>query len=258
MTVQILSQTEAGRLGRRPRSASSDPHHPDGHRRHPADPRSTVRLPLRGRLWVEPMGTTDYTDCTDETVFTGPFSKESVKSAKSVVNVFLVLRKWVSHERGAGERAKGVHDPERPDRAVTAVDGVSLEVKRENSSPSLGPVRVRQDHRAPDHPGFENPTFGPGAHRRAGLTHLPPHVRTPPMVSRAMPSFPHLTVAQNVAFGLEMRASRRRRFRQVRGILELVEAGRSSIVRRSSSPAASSNVRPGSRHPSRSRRAPFR
>jgi iron(III) transport system ATP-binding protein len=72
--------------------------------------------------------------------------------------------------------------------------------------------------------GFELPTAGRILIDGHDVSRLPPHARNAAMVFQSYAIFPHLTVARNVAFGLEMRglppgeiASR------VRAVLELVE-----------------------------------
>jgi len=115
-------------------------------------------------------------------------------------------------------------DPERPDRAVTAVDGVSLEVKEGELVTFLGPSGCGKTTALRIIAGFENPTSGRVLIGGQEVTHLPPHVRNTAMVFQSYAIFPHLTVAQNVAFGLEMRGTPKAEIpTKVRGILELVE-----------------------------------
>jgi iron(III) transport system ATP-binding protein len=115
-------------------------------------------------------------------------------------------------------------DPERPDRAVTAVDGVSLEVEEGELVTFLGPSGCGKTTALRIIAGFENPTAGRVLIGGQDVTHLPPHVRNTAMVFQSYAIFPHLTVAQNVAFGLEMRGiSKSEILAKVQRILELVE-----------------------------------
>src|SRR5207247_5341492 len=53
--------------------------------------------------------------------------------------------------------------------------------------------------------GFAQPTSGVVRLGGRDITHLPPWKRNAGLVFQSYALFPHLTVAQNVAFGLEMR-----------------------------------------------------
>jgi len=115
-------------------------------------------------------------------------------------------------------------DPERPDRAVTAVDGVSLEVKEGELVTFLGPSGCGKTTALRIIAGFENPTSGRVLIGGQDVTHLPPHLRNTAMVFQSYAIFPHLSVAQNVAFGLEMRGVPKSEIpAKVQRILELVE-----------------------------------
>lgn len=115
-------------------------------------------------------------------------------------------------------------DPERPERAVTAVDGVSLEVKEGELVTFLGPSGCGKTTALRIIAGFENPTSGRVLIGGQDVTHLPPHVRNTAMVFQSYAIFPHLTVAQNVAFGLEMRGISKSEIpAKVQRILDLVE-----------------------------------
>src|SRR5215216_4428155 len=52
--------------------------------------------------------------------------------------------------------------------------------------------------------GFVEPTVGTVSLGGRNITHLPPWKRNTGLVFQNYALFPHLTVAQNVAFGLEM------------------------------------------------------
>jgi iron(III) transport system ATP-binding protein len=115
-------------------------------------------------------------------------------------------------------------DREHPDRAVAAVDGVSLEVKDGELVTLLGPSGCGKTTALRMIAGFETPTSGRVLIGGQDVTHLAPHVRNTAMVFQSYAIFPHLTVAQNVAFGLEMRGVPRDEIlAKVRRILDLVE-----------------------------------
>jgi multiple sugar transport system ATP-binding protein len=96
-------------------------------------------------------------------------------------------------------------DPERPDRAVTAVDGLSLEVKEGELVTFLGPSGCGKTTALRIIAGFENPTSGRVLIGGQDVTHLPPHVRNTAMVFQSYAIFPHMKVYDNIAFGLKMK-----------------------------------------------------
>jgi iron(III) transport system ATP-binding protein len=119
---------------------------------------------------------------------------------------------------------KTFDDPHRAGGRVTAVDGVSLEVHEGELVTLLGPSGCGKTTALRMIAGFEMPTAGRILIDGTDVSTLPPHARNTAMVFQSYAIFPHLTVAQNVAFGLEMRrlgkveiASR------VGAVLELVE-----------------------------------
>ena len=117
-------------------------------------------------------------------------------------------------------------NPERPDRSVVAVDGVSLEVKEGELVTFLGPSGCGKTTALRIIAGFETPTSGRVLIGGQDVSHLPPHTRNTAMVFQSYAIFPHLTVAQNVAFGLEMRRVAKSDIpTRVRAILDLVELG---------------------------------
>ena len=76
--------------------------------------------------------------------------------------------------------------------------------------------------------GFEQPTSGRIMLDGADVARVPPHRRNVNTVFQSYALFPHMTVAQNVAFGLERRRLGKTEVRaRVREVLELVDlAGR--------------------------------
>jgi iron(III) transport system ATP-binding protein len=119
---------------------------------------------------------------------------------------------------------KVFEDPRRPGGLVTAVDGMSLEIKDGELVTLLGPSGCGKTTALRIVAGFEAPTAGRVLLDGQDVTHQPPQSRNSAMVFQSYAIFPHLTVTQNVAFGLEMRGvSRDQIATRVRDILELVE-----------------------------------
>jgi iron(III) transport system ATP-binding protein len=117
-------------------------------------------------------------------------------------------------------------DPERPERTVVAVDGVSLEIREGELVTFLGPSGCGKTTALRIIAGFETPTSGRVLIGGQDVSHLPPHTRNTAMVFQSYAIFPHLTVAENVAFGLQMRSVPKRDISsRVRAILDLVELG---------------------------------
>ena len=115
-------------------------------------------------------------------------------------------------------------DPERPERAVTAVDGISLEIRDGEMVTLLGPSGCGKTTALRIIAGFETPTSGRILIAGEDVSHLPPHARNTAMVFQSYAIFPHLSVAGNVAFGLEMRGLPKGKIAsRVAEILNLVE-----------------------------------
>ena len=101
--------------------------------------------------------------------------------------------------------------------------------------------------------GFIEPTAGHVKLGGSDVTLLPPWKRNAGMVFQSYALFPHLTVAQNVAFGLEMRKLPRADIdKRVEEALALVRLGgyRRAACRASSRAASSSAWRWPARSPS--------
>lgn len=127
---------------------------------------------------------------------------------------------------------KVFEDPLRPGGAVTAVDGVSLEVKDGELVTLLGPSGCGKTTALRIVAGFESPTAGRVLIGGQDVSRLPPHARNSAMVFQSYAIFPHLTVAGNVAFGLEMRGVAKEEIAtRVQAVLDLV--GLSGLERRS-------------------------
>jgi spermidine/putrescine ABC transporter ATP-binding subunit len=85
---------------------------------------------------------------------------------------------------------------------VAAVDGVSLDIRRGEFFSLLGPSGCGKTTLLRMIGGFELPTEGTIRINGADMTWTPPDRRPVNMVFQHYALFPHLTVAENVAFGL--------------------------------------------------------
>jgi len=110
--------------------------------------------------------------------------------------------------------------------AVTAVDDVSLDIARGSIFSLLGPSGCGKTTTLRLIAGFEQPDAGDVFIRGARVTSVPPYRRDFSMVFQSYALFPHLTVAENVGFGLRMRrVARVDRARSVAEALDLVKLG---------------------------------
>jgi putative spermidine/putrescine transport system ATP-binding protein len=106
---------------------------------------------------------------------------------------------------------------------VVAVDTVSLIVHEGEFLTLLGPSGSGKTTTLMMIAGFVQPTSGAIVLGGRSLTVLPPHKRHIGMVFQHYALFPHLTVAQNIAFPLEMRNLRKSEIEpRVQAALELV------------------------------------
>ena len=87
----------------------------------------------------------------------------------------------------------------------TAVDAVSLAVRSGELIVLLGPSGCGKTTTLRMIAGFVPPSAGDIRLDGNSITALPPHRREMCMVFQSYALFPHLTVARNIAFGLEMR-----------------------------------------------------
>ena len=111
---------------------------------------------------------------------------------------------------------------------VRAVDGISLEIPRSSFFALLGPSGCGKTTTLRMIGGFEEPTDGKIFLGDRDVVGLPPYKRDVNTVFQSYALFPHMSVAQNVAFGLERRGIGKTEVRaRVREVLELVDlAGR--------------------------------
>jgi len=88
---------------------------------------------------------------------------------------------------------------------VQAVRGVSIEIPHGEFFAMLGPSGCGKTTTLRLIAGFEHPSHGEVYIRGQAVTRVPPYRRDYSMVFQSFALFPHLTVAENVAFGLRMR-----------------------------------------------------
>ena len=111
----------------------------------------------------------------------------------------------------------------RPEHEVVAVDDVTLQIRDGEFFSMLGPSGCGKTTTLRMIAGFEHPTVGEiYLHGKTmGLT--PPFQRNTNMVFQNYALFPHMTIARNVAFGLEMKkVPKAETSRRVKEALELV------------------------------------
>ena len=115
---------------------------------------------------------------------------------------------------------------ERRFGTVRALDGVDLTVAEGELLTILGPSGSGKTTLLKVVAGFEVPDAGTVTIGGADVTFAPPRGRDVGMVFQNYALFPHMTVAQNVAFPLEMRrVPKAERAQRVAEALELVELG---------------------------------
>jgi spermidine/putrescine transport system ATP-binding protein len=86
-----------------------------------------------------------------------------------------------------------------------AVDGISLSINKGEFFSLLGPSGCGKTTTLRLIAGFEEPTSGEVFLDGRPMANLPPYQRDVSTVFQSYALFPHLTVAQNIAFGLERR-----------------------------------------------------
>jgi spermidine/putrescine transport system ATP-binding protein len=108
--------------------------------------------------------------------------------------------------------------------AVHALDDVSLTIRQNEFFTLLGPSGCGKTTLLRLIGGFEQPTRGDVFLEGEQLTGLPPFRRPINTVFQSYALFPHLTVRQNIAFGLEMLGRpKEEREARVRQMLDLVQ-----------------------------------
>ena len=112
-------------------------------------------------------------------------------------------------------------DPAQP---VKALDNVSLEIRANEFFTLLGPSGCGKTTLLRLIAGFEQPSSGTIRLYGEPMQDLPPFRRPVNTVFQSYALFPHMTVAENIGFGLEMRGTGRSEIEQtVKAMLELVK-----------------------------------
>lgn len=96
-------------------------------------------------------------------------------------------------------------DPHHPGKKVVAVRDVSIEVKEGEFVTFLGPSGCGKTTTLRIISGFEYPTEGEVWISGKLVNNDPPNKRDTSMVFQSYAIFPHLSVAQNIGFGLELK-----------------------------------------------------
>lgn len=108
--------------------------------------------------------------------------------------------------------------------STTAVDGISVDIVPGSLFFLLGPSGCGKTTLLRMIAGFAEPTSGTILFGEKDVTWLPPHQRNCGMVFQGYALWPHMTVAQNVAFGLNVRkVSKEETTRRVDEALKLVQ-----------------------------------
>jgi iron(III) transport system ATP-binding protein len=106
---------------------------------------------------------------------------------------------------------------------VAAVQDVNLEIQKGELVTLLGPSGCGKTTTLRMIAGFEFPTAGRIVLDRQEINSLPPHKREMSMVFQSYALFPHLTVFENVAYGLNVqRLSKKVIAERVKRVLDLV------------------------------------
>ena len=109
---------------------------------------------------------------------------------------------------------------------TVAVDGISVEIPRGSFFALLGPSGCGKTTTLRMIGGFEEPTSGRIFLGEQDVVGLPPYKRDVNTVFQSYALFPHMTVEDNLAFGLERRGLERSAVKsRVREMLELVGLG---------------------------------
>src|SRR5919199_3354041 len=108
--------------------------------------------------------------------------------------------------------------------AAVAVDGVSLEVERGEFFALLGPSGCGKTTLLRMLGGFEQPDEGRILLGGADMAGVPPYARPVNMMFQSYALFPHMSVGDNVAFGLRQEGVPKREIAaRVDAMLDLVE-----------------------------------
>ena len=110
--------------------------------------------------------------------------------------------------------------------AVVAVQEVSIAIRRGEFLTLLGPSGCGKTTLLNMIAGFEAPSSGTISIGGRDVTNVPPHLRDTGMVFQSYALFPHMSVFDNVAFGLRMRkVDKQKIIRDVEHVLDMVKLG---------------------------------
>ncbi len=107
-----------------------------------------------------------------------------------------------------------IHKAYGPNGGVVAIEKLDLSIERGEFMTFLGPSGSGKTTTLMMLAGFEAPTSGAILLDGRHIEELPPYARDMGVVFQSYSLFPHMTVAQNVAFPLEMRRLARDHIRQ--------------------------------------------
>jgi len=115
-------------------------------------------------------------------------------------------------------------DEGKEQKKVVAVDNVSFEVKEGEMVTILGPSGCGKTTVLRIIAGFETPTIGEVWISGKMVNNIPPNKRDTSMVFQSYAIFPHISVAQNIGFGLELKGWKPKDIeKEVREIMEIME-----------------------------------
>ena len=118
-------------------------------------------------------------------------------------------------------------DPDHANKEVIAVKDVNLEINEGEMVSFLGPSGCGKTTTLRIVSGFENPTTGEVWLGDKMINDLPPNKRDTAMVFQSYAIFPHLSVGQNIAFGLELKGFKadivKKEVEEIMSIMNLTE-----------------------------------
>ena len=118
--------------------------------------------------------------------------------------------------------SKHFPDPDQPDKGVMAVEDCNLHIQEGELVTFLGPSGCGKTTTLRIISGFEMPTTGSVYIDDKDVTSVPPNRRDTSMVFQSYAIFPHLSVSQNIGFGLSLRKFPKEQIeKEVREIMKL-------------------------------------
>jgi len=115
-------------------------------------------------------------------------------------------------------------DQEDIQKKVIAVDNVNLEIKEGEMVTLLGPSGCGKTTTLRIVSGFETPTKGEIWINEKMVNNIPPNKRDTSMVFQSYAIFPHLSVAQNIGFGLELKGWKAKEIeKEVKKIMKIMD-----------------------------------